>query len=270
MSLPTLRQSFHTVLQQPEAEIDLARAALYFAQEEYPDLDSEEYLNALDTMAEEVRERLSKERYPLQVLKAINHYLYDDLGFQGNTADYYDPGNSYLNLVIDRRTGIPITLALVYLEIARRIDFPMVGVSMPGHFLIRPDRDDMEVHVDAFHRGELLFREDCEERLQAIYGPVALQSAFFEPVSARRFLTRMLTNLKFAHLRLEQWEKAIVAIEYILLIYPLTPAEWRDRGILCHRLGRLSEARTDLERYLESSPNAEDALRLREFLDRMP
>jgi regulator of sirC expression with transglutaminase-like and TPR domain len=136
MNYLSARQYFYQEIQQPDGYIDLAKASLFIAQEEYPHLDPEEYLNALDTMAFELQERLPSDRYPMKVIQIINQYLYEDLGFTGNTENYYDPCNSFLNDVIDRRTGIPITLAVIYLEIARRIDFPMVGIGMPGRFLL--------------------------------------------------------------------------------------------------------------------------------------
>ena len=160
MDFSLARQHFYQEVQQPDEQINLERAALYIAQEEYPDLDVDEYLNALDMMADDVREQLPIESYPLKILKTINHYLYGNLGFAGNTENYYDPRNSFLNDVIDRRTGIPITLSLVYLAIAQRLDFPMVGIGMPGHFLIRPIQEDMDIFVDAFSQGEILFPPD--------------------------------------------------------------------------------------------------------------
>ncbi len=157
MDFSIARKYFYQEIHQPEEQISLEKAALYMALEEYPDLDVEAYLNALDTMAAEVEERLPREPYPLRILQTINRYLYDDLGFTGNTNDYYDPRNSFLNMVIDRRMGIPITLSLVYLAIARRIDFPMVGVGMPGHFLIRPDVEEMEILWTHFIREKFCF-----------------------------------------------------------------------------------------------------------------
>jgi regulator of sirC expression with transglutaminase-like and TPR domain len=169
MDINIVLQNFYNETNRPDEEIDLAKAALAFARTEYPDLDIEEYLNTLDTMAEEVRERLIEERYPLKVIKTINSYLFDDLGFEGNTRNYYDPRNSFLNDVIDRRTGIPITLSIIYLEIAKQIEFPMVGIGMPGHFIIRPNFENAGIFVDAFNQGEILFEQDCEERLQQVY-----------------------------------------------------------------------------------------------------
>lgn len=266
MNVPIARQFFHQEIQQPDEQINLERAALYLAQEEYPQLDVEAYLNALDTMASEVEERLPAESYPLRIIQTINRYLYDDLGFAGNTADYYDPRNSYINDVIDRRTGIPITLSLVYLAIARRLDFPMVGVGMPGHFLIRPAVAEMEVFVDAFHGGEVMFPQDCQERLSQLYGPVEMSPRFLAAVTPRQFLGRMLTNLKVIYLNRSDLLKGLAAIERILLLFPGTPPELRDRGVLYYRLNRLAESRQDLEAYLAAVPTAEDAGVLQQLL----
>lgn len=267
MNLPLGRLSFYQEINQPDEQINLAKAALDIAQEEYPDLDPDEYLNALDTMAAEVQERLPAQRYPLRVIQTINQYLYDDLGFTGNNENYYDPRNSFLNDVIDRRTGIPIALSLVYLEIARRIDFPMVGVGMPGHFLIRPQFEDVGIFVDAFHRGEILFEQDCRDRLAKIYQQsVQLQATFVEPVSSRRFLTRMLTNLKMIYLNRQELQKALATVERILLLFPDAPMELRDRGLLYFQMGRWAEASQDLNIYLAILPNAEDAGVIRQLL----
>ncbi|MFE1744993.1 SirB1 family protein [Coleofasciculus sp. H7-2] len=267
MNLPLGRLSFYQEINQPDEQINLAKAALDIAQEEYPDLDPDEYLNALDTMAAEVQERLPAQRYPLRVIQTINRYLYDDLGFTGNNQNYYDPRNSFLNDVIDRRTGIPIALSLVYLEIARRIDFPMVGVGMPGHFLIRPQFENVGIFVDAFHRGEILFEQDCRDRLAKIYQQsVQLQATFVEPVSSRRFLTRMLTNLKMIYLNQQELPKALATVERILLLFPDAPMELRDRGLLYFQMGRWAEASQDLNIYLAILPNAEDAGVIRQLL----
>ena len=270
MDFPQSRQYFYQVINQPDEQIDLAKAALYIAQEEYPDLDTDEYLNALDTMADEVKERLPNQHYPLRIIQSINQYLYEDLGFTGNTTDYYDPRNSFLNEVISRRTGIPITLSLVYLEVARRIDFPMLGVGMPGHFLIRPTVAQMEIFVDAYNRGEVLFTEDCQERLAQIYlKPVQLQPQYLETVTPRQFLARMLTNLKLIYLQRQEWEKAVAAVERILLLFPDVPAELRDRGLIYYQLGRFLAAGDDFEAYLAKVPNAQDAHDIRQLLNKL-
>jgi len=270
MEFTLARQLFYREINLPEAQINLGKAALYLAKEEYPELDAEEYLNALDVMAAEIKERLPAESYPLRIIKSINNYLYDDLGFKGNTRDYYDPRNSFLNQVIERRTGIPITLALVYLEVAKRIDFPMVGIGMPGHFLIRPDFEEADIYVDAFNQGEILFPQDCAERLAQIYGqPVQMRPEFFEAVSPKQFLARMLTNLKVIYINRGEESKALGAIERILLLFPEAAIERRDRGVLYYQQGRWTEARQDLESYLVNVPDAGDAELIRGLLARI-
>jgi regulator of sirC expression with transglutaminase-like and TPR domain len=267
MNFSSARQYFDQEIQQPDERIDLAKAALYIAQEEYPNIDAEEYLNAFDTMALELEERLPSQRYPLRVIQSINQYLYDDLGFAGNVEDYYDPRNSYLNDVIERRLGIPITLALVYLEVARRIDFPMVGVGMPGHFLIRPDIPDTEIFIDTFNGGEIMFPQDCQERLTQFYQqPVQLQPEFLATVSKRQILARMLANLKYIYLNQQELEKALAAVERILLLFPGAAIEVRDRGLLCYELGLSDQAANDLETYLAKAPHAQDAAAIRQIL----
>ncbi|BAZ28497.1 hypothetical protein NIES4074_09300 [Cylindrospermum sp. NIES-4074] len=270
MNFSSARQYFYQEIQQPDEHIDLAKAALYIAQEEYPDIDPEEYLNALDTMADELQERLPDSRYPLRIIQSINQYLYEDLEFDGNRTDYYDPRNSFLNDVIERRQGIPITLALVYLEVARRIDFPMVGVGMPGHFLIRPDIPEIEIFVDAFNKGEVIFAQDCQERLSQIYQqPVTLQPEFLAVVSHRQFLARMLTNLKYIYLKQQDLERTLAAVERILLLFPGVTLELRDRGLLYYQLRRYPQAIEDLQSYLAKVPDAEDALVIRQLLAKL-
>ncbi|BCL37382.1 SirB1 family protein [Nostoc sp. MS1] len=270
MNFSSARQYFYQEVQKSEEDIDLARAALYIAQEEYPRLDTDEYLNTLDTMAMEVEERLPSSRYPLRVIQAINQYLYDDLGFAGNQQDYYDPRNSFLNEVIDRRVGIPITLALVYLEIAKRSDFPMEGVGLPGHFLIRPAISDMEIFVDAFNRGEVLFAQDCQDKLNQMFQQsVTLRPEFLATISKRQFLARMLTNLKYIYLRKQDIEKSLSVVERILLLFPEATSELRDRGLLYYQLGYYPQATNDLETYLANVPNAEDTATIRRLLGEM-
>ncbi len=264
------RQYFYQEIQQPDKYIDLAKAALFIAQEEYPHIEPEEYLNGLDTIALDLQERLPSDRYPMKVIQVINQYLYEDLGFIGNTENYYDPRNSFLNDVIDRRTGIPITLAVVYLEIARRIDFPMVGIGMPGHFLIRPDVEEMEIFVDAFHDGDVMFPQDCEDRLSQIYQqPVTLQPEYLPILTKTQILARMLSNLKYIYLNQQELEKALAVVERILLLTPNVIIEIRDRGLLSYQLGRFHQAEYDLQRYLQETPKARDINVIRQLLNQL-
>lgn len=270
MELPLARQCFYQEIQLPDDQINLERVALFLAQEAYPDLDIDAYIQMLDTMAAAVSKRLPLETYPLKIIKTINQYLYEDLNFYGNTIDYYDPRNSFLNEVMDRRTGIPITLSLVYLAIAKRLNFPMVGVGMPGHFIIRPVVNEMEVFVDAFHQGEILFTADCAERLAQIYQrPITIRSHDLEAVNGRAFLARMLTNLKMIYLNQGDIQAALAAIDRILLLFPDLPLERRDRGLLYYRLDRFDESRQDLEAYLTLKPTAEDSAVVRQLLSQI-
>jgi regulator of sirC expression with transglutaminase-like and TPR domain len=270
MDFSLARQRFLQIARQPDELIDLEIAALYIAQEEYPDLEVAAVVQGLDRMAAAARAYLPSDPYPMKILQGINRYLYEDLGFVGNTQDYYEPQNSFLNDVLERRTGIPITLSLVYLAIARRVNFPMVGIGMPGHFLIRPAVDEMEIFVDPFHRGEILFLQDCADRLQQLYGrPVPMQPQFLAPVTPRQFLARLLTNLKMIYFNREDVPRALAAIERILLIFPDAPLELRDRGVLYFRLGRWGESRQDLMTYLDLVPGADDRPMVEQLLRRM-
>lgn len=254
------RERFAMEMALSEEEIDLARAALYIAQEEMPNLEVDQYFSQLDQWAQRVEALLPTERYPLRVIQVLNQVLYEELEFKGNQEDYYDPRNSFLNEVMERRTGIPITLALVYLEVARRVDFPMVGIGMPGHFLIRPEFKDAGIFVDAFHQGEVLFPQECQDRLEQVFAqPVELKPEFLEAVSKREFLARMLTNLKLIYINRQDLERALGVIERLLLVFPDALTEQRDRGLLSYQLGRIPSAIADLKTYLAHFPDASDA-----------
>jgi regulator of sirC expression with transglutaminase-like and TPR domain len=219
-----IRDLFIAEIDRPDERIDLAKAALHIAQIEYPDLKIAKYLDRLDKMATEVATRLPVDRYPLKVIQIINRYLYEELDFRGNESDYYNPRNSFLNDVLDRRTGIPITLALVYLEITKRIDFPMVGIGMPGHFIIRPNFQDAGIFVDAFNRGEILFAEDCQQKLIDLYQQDIpfLPPEILQPVSNRQILLRMLNNLQAIYLNQPNFDRALALKSWmeIIIEYP--------------------------------------------------
>lgn len=264
------QQRFQEEVSRPNEAIAVAKAALYIAQSEYPDLDIDTHLIALDRMAEAIAPRLPKERYPLRVLQEMSRYLHQELGFDGDRDNYYDPRNSYLNQVLSRRRGIPITLSLVYLEVAKRLELPMVGIGMPGHFLIRPEFEDAGIFIDAFNGGEILFEQDCQQILQQIYQqPIPLEPQYLAPVSSRQLLLRMLTNLKIIYINQQQLDRILTIVEYILLLVPEAEQEKRDRGLLYYQLGEWDKAKTDLEDYLAAVPQAEDATLIQRILARM-
>jgi regulator of sirC expression with transglutaminase-like and TPR domain len=200
-----------------DREIDVHTAALYIAQVEYPDLEIELYQKKLADMSAAVIRELPATQYPLKTIQTINEYLYDELGFHGNELDYYNPCNSLLNDVIDRRTGIPITLAVIYLEIAKQIGFPMVGIGMPGHFLIRPNFEGAGIFVDVFDRGEILFVEDCRQKLMQIYQQDIpfLPPEILQPVTNRQILLRILNNLQATYLHRPDFDRASTIKQWI-------------------------------------------------------
>jgi regulator of sirC expression with transglutaminase-like and TPR domain len=250
-----------------QAPIDLARATFTIAAAEYPELDIDAQLRRIDDIAAAIADRLPASRYPMKVITTINDYLFTDLGYSGNQTDYYDPRNSYLNDILDRRTGIPISLCVLYLEIAKRLNFPMVGIGMPGHFIIRPTIDDMDIYVDPFHKGEILFTADCQTRLSQVYGrPVELKPEMLAPVSTTQILYRMLTNLKMVYLRHEQFERALAMVDRLLLLNPGNIHEIRDRGLILYELARWDEAAIDLEAYLAHSPMDTDSRTIGQLL----
>ena len=182
-------------------EFDLELAAWLFAQTQYPLINVEAYQAVLDSYAEELRGRLASKVEPQDVLRIINHYLFDDLGFTGNEENYYDPENSYLNRVIDQRTGNPINLCLMYILLARRLRLPVAGIGLPGHFICRYQATAAEIYLDPFNRGKFLTKADCVQRL--VNANCSLRDDYLAPVSARRLLLRVCSNLHQVYQRLE-------------------------------------------------------------------
>lgn len=257
-------------MDQSDDQIDLARAALYLAQEEYPQLPVERYMARLDGLAEEVRDRLDNESAPLIVLQSLVETLYARNGFRGNREAYHDPRNSFLNDVLDRRKGIPLSLGVVLLEVGWRLDLPLAGVNFPGHFLVRFDGETLRLLVDPFDQGRMRFEDESQELLDRIYGGmVRAQPAFLRPCSRRDILVRLLTNLKTVYRNVRDHERALAAVERILVIHPTAPTEIRDRGTLLAQMGRTAEALEQLEWYLDYAPEAGDAPRIRALVDEL-
>jgi regulator of sirC expression with transglutaminase-like and TPR domain len=247
------------MVSRPDDQIDLAEAALLVAKEEYPDLDVQAYLERLDAMAAEARSRVSGRQPGQEVVAALNDYLFKDENLRGNSHDYYDPRNSFLNEVLDRRTGIPLTLSLVYLEVGRRAGITLQGIGMPGHFLVKYAARGEELLVDPFNAGAILAPEDCQRLLDKIFtGQVAFEPRFLEPVGPRQILTRMLQNLKVIYFNAREYRKAVSVVERLLLLHPSCATEIRDRGLLLSQLKAYGPATRDLERYLRLAAGAED------------
>ena len=259
----SLRERFLAEVSQAEEEINLARAAIMVAREEYPQLSEERYLSRLDLLAEGVRDRLDDENAPLLVLQEVLGSLYHRHGFRGNREAYYDPRNSFLNDVLDRGLGIPLTLGIVVLEVGWRLGLPLEGVNFPGHFLVRFKGDAIDLLIDPYDGGAVRFEDEAQELLDRVYGGmVRVHDSFLKAATRREMLVRLLMNLKSLYLNARDHDKALAAVERILLIRPIAVGEIRDRGVILAQLGRKNEALEQLEAYLNMAPEAGDSQRI--------
>ncbi|HEY8554406.1 MAG TPA: tetratricopeptide repeat protein [Burkholderiales bacterium] len=264
------------ILARPEEELDLAEAALLVAADEYPDLDVARYLHRLDELAAGVRRQLPSEASFEDTLVALNDFLFEQQGFSGNTDDYYDPRNSFLNEVLDRKLGIPITLSILYMEIGRRLGLSLQGVSFPGHFLVKTETDEGDVVLDPFLGGVVLSEEDLVQRLRDRFGeenaPRGPLAPLLQAAGKKEILVRMLRNLKAIYLRDQRYDRALTVLDRILLIAPDLAEEVRERAQLYERLECFRPALADLRRYLSlnpTDPNAADLHRRLIHLERM-
>jgi len=263
------RRPFVRLVSCPDEEIDLAGAALLIAREEYPDLEIERYVARLDTLAGELGRRVSESGIE-RVAAGLSQLLFAEQGFRGNSNDYYDPKNSFLNEVLDRRTGIPISLSAVYIEVARRAGFPAFGVGLPGHFLVRLEDPEAGLLVDPFHGGAIVSEADCQERLDRIYeGRVRLEPSMLEPCGRRAMLARMLRNLKAIYLKNGEHERALRVVELLLLTDRQADEELRDRGLLYAALECYAYAARDLAAYLERRPAVTEAPEIRRKIEEL-
>jgi regulator of sirC expression with transglutaminase-like and TPR domain len=267
---PTARSRFAAMVARPEPELDLASAALLIAAEEYPQLVLEPYLRRLDLLAERVHDRMSEETAPIVVIQDLSKVLFVEEGFRGNAEDYYDARNSFLNDVLDRHIGIPITLSIIYLEVGWRLGLPLEGVNFPGHFLVRYHGEVLRLLIDPFQSGLVRFEDEAQDLLDHVYGgSVELRPEFLRAASRKDILVRLLSNLKAIYLNAQDDARALNTIERVLLVRPDSPEDVRDRGMTLVRMGREPEAINALREYLRISPEAEDAARIRLLLDQL-
>jgi regulator of sirC expression with transglutaminase-like and TPR domain len=251
--------SFARLVGRTDGEFPLDVAALEVARVGYPGLDPGPTLARLDDLAGRTFERRLSDEGPCGFVATLTRSLFEVEGFRGNEPDYYDPRNSFLNDVVMRRLGIPITLSVVLLEVARRLEWPVRGVSFPGHFLVRAEVEDRTLILDPYSGGRILDEVACQEHLDRVFGaPVALDRRFLEPVGSREIATRMLNNLKGIFLTRRDLPRALAVVERLLLLRPDEMGERRDRGKLRYSLGDFHGAAADLERYLESASRPKD------------
>jgi regulator of sirC expression with transglutaminase-like and TPR domain len=257
-------RSFRLAVQRPDDEIDLGRAALAIAHLEYPGLDIESYVTRMERLAAAVQDLSGGEADSYRLIAALNYTLFSVEGFRGNQDDYYDPKNSFLNDVLERRQGIPITLSVLYMEVARRAGVVFYGVGFPGHFLVKHEGTEGQIVIDPFHQGEIRSIEELEEMLDKMYGGrIRFQPEFLSPVSKKRILKRMLNNLKSIYLQQGDLLKGLSVVDRLVILEPNSAHERRDRGLLYLKLECFSQALEDLETYLRLAPYADDAAEIR-------
>jgi regulator of sirC expression with transglutaminase-like and TPR domain len=256
-----------------DASFSLTEVALSLAQDEFPDLDMGAVLAEIDGLAERLKRRLAADAPPVQRLRMLNRYFFQELGFAGNVNDYYDPYNSCLNIVLQSRRGIPISLAVIYMELASQVGLVARGVSFPGHFLVKLKMPQGEVVMDPFN-GVSLSREELDERVlpykrqQGLVGdfdvPLGL---FLQSATPREVVARMLRNLKEIHRTAGDWPRMLATARRLVVLLPEVAEERRDRGLAHAELGETDLAIADLTYYVEHAPDADDRLSVAERLD---
>lgn len=256
---------FAELVRRDDAKIDLARCCLLIAEDAYPGLDVEHYLAELERLALRLRAGLPQTAGAEERVMALNQFLFDELGYRGNVDEYYDPRNSYLNEVMERKIGIPITLAILYMELGRRIGLPLEGVSFPGHFLVRLRLRGGMLVLDPFGGGAPQSESELYERLKRVIpegsaggvpvGELPLDQ-FLEPATHRQILARVLRNLKGIYRDTDKPERLLEVLNRILVLNPQARAELRDRGLLYQRMEAYRAAFRDLSEYLEREPDA--------------
>ncbi|HEY7241147.1 MAG TPA: tetratricopeptide repeat protein [Burkholderiales bacterium] len=260
-------ERFAQEVRREDRDIDLARACLLIAQDPYPTLDVGHYIDEIERMALRLGAGIPKGMEPEERVVALNEFLFGELGYRGNTRDYSDPRNSYLNDVLERRTGIPITLSVLYMELGRRVGLAVDGVSFPGHFLVRVQLDGGVIVLDPFGGGAPQSESDLRARLKRVIPegvaddvPVAELplDQFLEPASKRQILMRLLRNLKTIYRDTDKPERQLQVLNRMLAVTPEAATELRDRGQVYQRLECWQPALKDFTEYLEREPDASD------------
>lgn len=265
LDVPSPLQYFASLVQSDD-HFPLLETAVSLAQDEYPDLDVQQVLGDVDQLLARIKRRLPADAPALQRLRALNQFFFRDLGFGGNINDYYDPDNSYVNAVLRTRRGIPITLAVLWLELAGGLGLNARGVAFPGHFMVKVNLPKGQVVMDPFS-GQSLSREELSERLEPFRerGPMAdgdfevPMGLYLQSAQPREIIQRMLRNLKDIHKSQQDWHRLTAVLDRLIVLQPDAWAEYRDRGVARAALGHTEAAVDDLEKYLSE---AEDALDL--------
>lgn len=270
---------YFSLLVAEDAGLSLLEAAASIAQDEHPQLDVQAVLAEVDALADKLKRRIPADVVPLQRLRWLNRYFFHELGFGGNVNNYYDPSNSYLHEVLRTRRGIPITLAIIYVEVATQLGLRANGISFPGHFLVKLSMlsgpHNGEVIIDPFS-GKSLSREELDEMLgpykvsQGLIGEFdAPLGLFLQSAPPREILARMLRNLKEIHSTAEDWPRLLRVLNRLIVLLPHAHEERRDRGLAWAELGQTDKAADDFEAYLRHRPDADDRNAMAEQLARL-
>ena len=268
-AVPTPLQYFATLVQSDDG-FPLLEAAVSLAQDEHPSLDMQQVLDEVDQLLARLRRRLAPDAPPLQRLRVLNQFFYTDLGFGGNVNHYYDPENSYLSTVLHTRRGIPITLAVLWLELAQGVGLHVHGVAFPGHFLVKVLLPAGQALLDPL-TGHSLSREELDERLEPFQRTVLPQEdvplgLYLQAAAPRDIIARMLRNLKEVHRAQQDWPRQLAVQERLVRLLPQAWTEWRDRGLANAECGHAAAAVADLELYLAHADEEQDCTRIRERL----
>ncbi len=263
LAVPSPLQYFTSLVQSDE-HFPLLETAVSLAQDDYPDMDVQQVLGDVDQLLARIKRRLPGDAPSLQKLRTLNQFFFRDLGFGGNINDYYDPDNSYLNVVLKTRRGIPITLAVLWLELASGVGLNVRGVAFPGHFMVKVNLPKGQVVMDPFS-GQSLSREELSERLEPFKQPNGHFDDFEMPIglhlqsaSPRDIIERMLRNLKDIHKTQEDWQRLTTVIDRLIVLHPDAWSEYRDRGLAWAALGQADRAVADLETYMVQARDALD------------
>ncbi len=250
--------------------IPLARGALLIGKDEYPELDLEKYLDQLAALAREAEPALRAAESTVGKIQSLSEFLFTRKGFEGNRDQYGDPRNSFLNQVLERRLGIPISLSVLYIEVGQRLGLNLYGVSFPTHFLVKAVDDRGELIIDPFNEGAILDLDEIRARLQQIYRqPVDVHPEMLKPVGARHILARMLRNLKNIYARGADWPRVLSALDRILMLDPRSLEELLERAVLYERMECFSAALDDFQSFLTQTPEHPAAETVREAVIRL-
>lgn len=240
----------------PDSELELATGALLIAKSDYPELDVADYQQQLDAMADAIRQNLQGTALPEHHIAEMNRYLFEEQKFQGNNKDYYALSNNFLNVVLDRKMGLPITLSVLYIEVGKRAGLPLAGVNFPGHFLVKYKNEHLDVFIDAFDNGKFMSENALEAKLQETFGqPINLQPSMLTEATHREILARILRNLMHAYTRLERHDAALQAAQRITWFLPNSAGALRQFGYMLYRNNAYSDAISVFERCLEIEEN---------------